>query len=235
MVIAPIGGHRFPRWRLLAAWWRTWTRTVTPNWSSRSKAGQPHGKPPAYVYWGSPDGYSPEWRTELPTFEATGVQAGDLDGDGSKDLVFVHAADTTHGIPGLHLLGRTQGAIRAVSPAMAAHRQRILFQRRHQPGRPCGSPVSWRLRGEPGSDHLLGIGFRVLRVQSDRSSDRQQLFFPARRLQPGRLPGRRLHPVAPGYRGHQPLLGRPGGILQRQPLHLPDRQHSGAHHRRPQS
>jgi len=42
----------------------------------------------SYVYWGSSTGYSTSDRTDLPTDGATGVAAGDLDGDGYPDLVF---------------------------------------------------------------------------------------------------------------------------------------------------
>lgn len=73
------------------------------------QGSQSHREPHSYLYWGGPEGYSAEWRAELPTFEATGVQAGDLDGDGSKDLVFVHAADTTHGIPAYIYWGGPDG------------------------------------------------------------------------------------------------------------------------------
>ena len=44
----------------------------------------------AYVYWGGPDGYKPEHRTELPTNWASGVAAADLNGDGYPDLVFAN-------------------------------------------------------------------------------------------------------------------------------------------------
>ena len=140
-------------------------RTGTRNWSSRARFSV-SPRAPLVPLLGRPGGFSAEWRAELPTFEATGVPAGDLDGDGSKDLVFVHAADTTHGIPAYIYWGGPDGRFGDVPAAIAALRQRILFQRGHQPGRPCGSSVPWRLRPESGSDHLLGIGFRVFRVQS---------------------------------------------------------------------
>ncbi len=44
----------------------------------------------AYVYWGGPEGYRPEHRTELPTNWASGVAAADLNADGYPDLVFAN-------------------------------------------------------------------------------------------------------------------------------------------------
>ena len=42
----------------------------------------------ALIYWGGPNGYQPEHRTELPTILAGGVAAGDFNGDGFVDLAF---------------------------------------------------------------------------------------------------------------------------------------------------
>src|SRR6202030_2286772 len=47
----------------------------------------------AYIYWGGPDGYSVERRTELPTLFAYGLDVGDLNGDGYPDLVFANRGD----------------------------------------------------------------------------------------------------------------------------------------------
>lgn len=47
----------------------------------------------AYVYWGGPEGYSVQRRTELPTLFAHGVDVGDLNGDGYPDLVFANRGD----------------------------------------------------------------------------------------------------------------------------------------------
>ena len=44
----------------------------------------------AYIYWGGPGGYQPERRTELPTLLASGVAAGDFNGDGYVDLAFAN-------------------------------------------------------------------------------------------------------------------------------------------------
>lgn len=47
----------------------------------------------SYVYHGSPDGYSVQRRTELPTIGARGVAIGDLNGDHRPDLVFANSAE----------------------------------------------------------------------------------------------------------------------------------------------
>lgn len=44
----------------------------------------------ASVYWGGPDGFSVNRKTELPTNWAYGVAAADLNGDGYPDLVFAN-------------------------------------------------------------------------------------------------------------------------------------------------
>jgi hypothetical protein len=48
---------------------------------------------PAYIYWGGPQGYGPERRTELPTLFAHGVDVADLDGDAYPDLVLANRGD----------------------------------------------------------------------------------------------------------------------------------------------
>jgi hypothetical protein len=58
-----------------------------------------HKKPRAYLYWGSENGFAADRRLDLPTLEASGVQAADLNGDGHCDLVFVNAADESSPIP----------------------------------------------------------------------------------------------------------------------------------------
>ncbi len=44
----------------------------------------------SFIYWGSKEGYGAKQRTELPTLSATGVAAGDLNGDGLVDLAFAN-------------------------------------------------------------------------------------------------------------------------------------------------
>lgn len=41
------------------------------------------------IYYGSPDGLSERYKVELPVPDATGVVAGDFNGDGKNDLVFL--------------------------------------------------------------------------------------------------------------------------------------------------
>ncbi len=63
------------------------------------REAEPYQRPEAYIYWGSENGYGIDSRSELPTSEATGVQTGDLNGDGALDLVFINAADTNRPDP----------------------------------------------------------------------------------------------------------------------------------------
>jgi len=44
----------------------------------------------SYIYWGSPAGYAPHYRTELQTFGAVSAQIADFNRDGRNDLVFVN-------------------------------------------------------------------------------------------------------------------------------------------------
>jgi len=48
---------------------------------------------PVYIYWGSPEEYSPENRTELPAYLASGIASGDLNGDGFPELVVANYGD----------------------------------------------------------------------------------------------------------------------------------------------
>jgi hypothetical protein len=49
----------------------------------------------SYVYWGGPDGFSTDRRTDLPTYKASSVETGDVDGDKVPDIVFVNEAHET--------------------------------------------------------------------------------------------------------------------------------------------
>jgi hypothetical protein len=44
----------------------------------------------SFVYWGGPQGFSPERRTALPTRQANAVTAADVDRDGRPDLLFAN-------------------------------------------------------------------------------------------------------------------------------------------------
>ena len=57
----------------------------------------------AFIYWGSPTGYRPERRTELPTLLASGLAAADFDQDGFVDLAF-----SNQGIEGADRFGYDQ-------------------------------------------------------------------------------------------------------------------------------
>lgn len=50
----------------------------------------------SYVYWGGAQGFAESRRTELPTQGAEAVAAGDLNGDGSADLVFANSGLSYH-------------------------------------------------------------------------------------------------------------------------------------------
>jgi hypothetical protein len=49
----------------------------------------------SYVYWGGPNGFSSDRRTELPTHKAASVETGDVDGDKVPDIVFVNEGSET--------------------------------------------------------------------------------------------------------------------------------------------
>ncbi len=51
----------------------------------------------SYVYWGEPWGYGPDSRTDLQTFGATAVAAGDIDRDGRPDLLFGNSGSGIQG------------------------------------------------------------------------------------------------------------------------------------------
>jgi hypothetical protein len=45
---------------------------------------------PSYVYWGSPTGFAPYLRSDLTSFGAASVNAGDLNGDGKPEVILVN-------------------------------------------------------------------------------------------------------------------------------------------------
>ncbi|QNK57074.1 VCBS repeat-containing protein [Paenibacillus sp. PAMC21692] len=49
------------------------------------------GNVPVYIYWGGPDGFSPDRREELPGWAATEVRACDFNDDGHVDLLVVNS------------------------------------------------------------------------------------------------------------------------------------------------
>ena len=70
---------------------------------------KPYQRPEAYIYWGGEHGFSTDERAVLPTSEATGVQTGDLNSDGVKDLVFINAADNNRPTPSYIYWGDNDG------------------------------------------------------------------------------------------------------------------------------
>ena len=55
------------------------------------------------IYWGSDSGFSPSNRTELPTFLASGVTVGDLNGDGLPEVILSNRGDERGDIWGYRL------------------------------------------------------------------------------------------------------------------------------------
>ena len=47
----------------------------------------------SYLYWGGPEGYTADRRTELPTVGASDIEIVDVDGDGVLDLIFSNRYD----------------------------------------------------------------------------------------------------------------------------------------------
>ena len=71
-----------------------WTDLVFANSSTGGNQGF---KLDSFVYWGSGSGYSTAARTDLPTYGAWEMTAGDLDNDGYEDLVFCNYYDDSDG------------------------------------------------------------------------------------------------------------------------------------------
>ncbi len=64
----------------------------------------------SFIYWGSPEGFRRDRRTELPTSGAAAAVTGDLDGDGKKDVLFVNK------IEGTAYSGGTTGSVASRGP-----------------------------------------------------------------------------------------------------------------------
>ena len=61
----------------------------------------------SYVYWNGPRGFSPERRSVLPTVSAADCAAGDINGDGFGDLIFVNNNSEASSV--YLYLGRAEG------------------------------------------------------------------------------------------------------------------------------
>ena len=64
----------------------------------------------SYVYWGGPQGFSPDRRLELPTSGASGITIADFDNNGQKDIVFINK------IEGVSYPGGTTAAFAELGP-----------------------------------------------------------------------------------------------------------------------
>ena len=69
----------------------------------------------AIIYFGSPEGLSENYRMELPAPNATDVAAGDFDGDGKQELIFISG-----------------GSLRLFFTVLSAHRTTIRMIRLKQ-------------------------------------------------------------------------------------------------------
>ena len=66
--------------------------------------------PESYVYWGGPEGFSVQRRSQLPTLAPADVASGDLNQDGHPDLVFANSHDgTTVDVPSYVYWGSPTG------------------------------------------------------------------------------------------------------------------------------
>lgn len=81
MAIADLNGDGHPDLVLANRGWNAWRPIDTVE--------------PSTLYWGSAMGYSADRRTELSAESAFGVAIGDLDGDGSPDIVFANIGNWT--------------------------------------------------------------------------------------------------------------------------------------------
>ncbi len=61
------------------------------------------------IYWGSGQGFSRDRKRILPTLNAAGIAIGDLDSDGSPDLVFANKSDGSRRVPSLLYWGAPEG------------------------------------------------------------------------------------------------------------------------------
>ena len=98
------------------------------------------------IYWGSDSGLSPSNRTELPTFLASGVAVGDLNGDGLPEVVLSNRGDErgeTWGyrlhLESLYLLGQRRRLQANPSHLDSLDQRRRHCQRRLQRRRLAGS------------------------------------------------------------------------------------------------
>jgi hypothetical protein len=66
--------------------------------------GRVRGDISSYLYWGGPDGYKPERRTEFPGWAATDALCCDFNDDGRVDILFANCAENSPGFdPGCFL------------------------------------------------------------------------------------------------------------------------------------
>ena len=169
------------------------------------------------IYWGGGQGFSRDRRQTLPTWNASGIAIGDLDSDGSQDLVFANKSDGSRQVPSLLYWGAPRRPVQPRSTVGAwQRRRRFLRGGRHQSG--------WIPRSlSPGKAprHLLGWPGALFPQPNYQGELRAGDFGKVRRPQSRRLPGPGAERVATGGETDQPSLGRPRGLFPGQPLCLP--------------